>query len=170
MGGMALKYLYPAGDGDLKEAILAMKADADKDGLPFRLNGVTDEMRDCLEENFPDAFEFSERRDQFDYIYSVDKLSSLSGKKLHGQAHHINRFLETYDWRFEPLTLDNLPYAFEMNQQWKQIIAQEGEDNQSLDQEGEAVKSAFDHFTDLGLKGGLLIADGRRWPTPWEAP
>ena len=65
----------------------------------------------------------------------MDKLSSLSGKKLHGKRNHINRFLETYDWRFEPLTLDNLPYAFEMNQQWKQIIAQEGEDNQSLDQE-----------------------------------
>ena len=160
-GGHGRNYLYPAGDGDLKEAILAMKADADKDGLPFRLNGVTDEMRDCLEENFPDAFEFSERRDQFDYIYSVDKLSSLSGKKLHGKRNHINRFLETYDWRFEPLTLDNLPYAFERNQQWKQSIAQEGEDNQSLDQAGEAVKSAFDHFTDLGLKGGLLIADGR---------
>ena len=41
------------------------------------------------------------------------------------------------------------------------IRDREGEDNQSLDQEGEAVKSAFDHFTDLGLKGGLLIADGR---------
>lgn len=160
-GGNGRNYLYPAGSGDIKEAILAMKEDADRDGMPFRLNGVTDEMRADLEAALPGKFEFSERRDQFDYIYSVDKLATLSGKKLHGKRNHINRFLDTYDWKFEPLTADNLPYAWEMNQAWKQIIAEEGEDNKSLDQEGEAVKSAFDHFDDLGLKGGLLIADGR---------
>ncbi len=82
-------------------------------------------MRDCLEENFPDAFEFSERRDQFDYIYSVDKLQPRARSST-ASATISNRFLRPTTGGLNPSPGQSALRLGEMNQQWKQIIAQEG--------------------------------------------
>ena len=39
-------------------------------------------------------FAFEEQRDFFDYVYLSEKLSSLSGRKLHSKKNHVNSFLK----------------------------------------------------------------------------
>ena len=62
-------YLYPAGTGDLREAIEAIRADAAERGNPMRLRSLTNETRAELEALYPGKFEFTACRNSYDYIY-----------------------------------------------------------------------------------------------------
>ena len=64
-------YLYPAGTGDLREAIEAIRADAAERGNPMRLRSLTNETRAELEALYPGKFEFTACRNSYDYIYTI---------------------------------------------------------------------------------------------------
>lgn len=154
-------FLFPSGSGDLKEAIMQMAQDAEEMGQPLCIHGVNLESKAKLEALFPDVFEFRAARDSFDYIYLTEKLTTLSGKKLHGKRNHINRFLQTYEgrWSYEPINHDNIGECYQMNKLWC------AENDCMLDDDklGEqcAVAQAFRYFFDLNLKGGLIRVDGK---------
>lgn len=57
-----------------------------------------------LKEIFQDSLIIEEDRDNFDYIYSSEKLISLSGKKLHSKKNHYNNFIKNNIYRVEPIT------------------------------------------------------------------
>ena len=142
-------YLYPAGSGDFRAVIEAMKEDAASLGKPLRLTGVTGEKKAALEREFPDRFRFTPVRDNYDYLYRVDRLTTLAGKKLHGKRNHINRFLENNpDWRYERITPENIGAVSEMSAEWCKInkCSQDG----SLKREACAVKSGLEHFFRAG--------------------
>ena len=64
-----------------------------------------------LEAAFPGEFEFAADRDGYDYLYEVDRLADLTGKKLHAKRNHINRFVENNpSWVYEEITPESLPY------------------------------------------------------------
>ena len=92
-------YLYPAGTGDLREAIEAIRADAAERGNPMRLRSLTNETREELEALYPGKFEFTACRNSYDYIYTVEELSELHGKKLQSKRNHCHRFESEHpDW------------------------------------------------------------------------
>lgn len=152
-------YLYPAGAGDIKPVIEQLMADAKERGIPFNIHGITDETKAELELLFPDAFTITEHRNAADYIYAVEKMTTLSGKKLHSKRNHIARFKENNsDWTYESITEKNIDECIQMNSLWcKQMDCNL---NKSLRDEACAVRNAFSNFKALGLRGGLLRVDG----------
>ncbi len=153
-------YFFPAGSGDIKPVLQAMMQDAAESGHPFTLLGISPENRAVLDTLFPGEFEYTEWRDSFDYLYTVEKLVTLSGKKLHGKRNHIARFKDNNpDWSFEPITAENLPECWKMNQEW--CILNGCADDAGLTAEANAVRLCFEHYSALGLEGGLLRAGGR---------
>ena len=157
-------YLYPAGTGDLREAIEAIRADAAERGNPMRLRSLTNETREELEALYPGKFEFTACRNSYDYIYTVEELSELHGKKLQSKRNHCNRFEDEFpDWFTAPITDDNLPQCHEMlrigyEQHEPAVNAQELD---QLQLEKAALQRAFDHFDELEMDG-LLLSDGER--------
>ena len=98
-------YLYPAGTGDLREAIEAIRADAAERGNPLRLRSLTNETRAELEALYPGKFEFTACRNSYDYIYTVEELTELRGKKLQSKRNHCHRFESEHpDWHTEVIT------------------------------------------------------------------
>lgn len=75
-------YLYPAGAGDVKPALEEILNDAKARGEKLVLRGVTEDKKALLEELYPGKFSFTAYRDSFDYIYTVEELTELHGKKL----------------------------------------------------------------------------------------
>ena len=153
-------YAFPVGGGDLRPVIEALHNHAGEHDFPFRIRGVTTEHIAQLEDLFPGRFEFAENRAFFDYIYSAEKLITLSGKKLHGKRNHINRFLEDNpDWSFQPMSGDLIPACKEMLDSWE--LMNQDEKHLGLEREHAAIIRAFDNFEALGLEGGVLFSGGR---------
>lgn len=154
-----LDYTYPAGSGDIRPVILALMADAAERGIGFRLRGMNLESVQLMQTLFPDLFDYNNHRDFCDYLYSVERLTTLSGKKLHGKRNHIARFKDNDDWAYEPITRDNIDECRAMNTEWCKLYRCYESD--SLNHEACAVRQAFDHFFELKLQGGLLRREGR---------
>ena len=153
-------YMYPMGSGDITNAMLAITEQCRNEGTPLLLYGVNEQAKQNLENCFPGRFEFKEVRNSFDYIYSREKLATLAGKKYHGKRNHIARFKDLCpNWSYERIDENNIEDARHMSIEWyKENSIHE---SHSLQREAYAVKSAFEHYFELGLVGGLLRSDGR---------
>lgn len=162
LGGPGLSHLFPMGSGPIGPALDAARADAAAHGVPMTLICLTAEQKELLEREFPGQFIFEEDRAGFDYIYSIDKLADLAGKKLHGKRNHISRFCDRYpDWMFEPIGADNVAECLEMERIWFEQQETEGRADRSLVHERDAVNTALRHMEELGLSGGLIRAEGK---------
>lgn len=152
-------YSYPVGQGDIKKIIEILIEDAKENNLPFILRSMVKEQVDLLEELFPNRFEITTNRDETEYIYTVEKLSKLSGKKLHGKRNHIARFKDNANWSYEDISEDNFKECLEMNDEWCELY--DCIDDPSLNHELCAVKEAFGNYKELGLVGGLIRREGK---------
>ena len=97
-------YAFPIGAGDKKAAIMQLLTHAKEDNSKLYIESIEEADREFLEKYFSGIFQIEENRDSFDYIYTVDKLTSLAGKKLHGKRNHIARFKDNEDWSYEPMS------------------------------------------------------------------
>ena len=159
-GSLGPCHLFPAGTGPLGPALEVARADAAAQGGKLTLVCVTGEQRQRLEEEFPGAFIYEEDRDGYDYLYDVNRLADLPGKKLHGKRNHIRRFDDQFpDWMFHPIDRDNFKLCLEMEKQW--AAARQPQADQLLTEESAAVIEALYHREELELEGGLILAGGR---------
>ena len=161
-GKLGLSYLYPAGSGPLAAAVDALSADAAAQGKPLTLVCVTGAQRAALEESCPGRFAFEEDRDGFDYLYDINRLADLPGKKLHAKRNHIRRFDDQFpDWLLEDITPANVPECVELERQWAALRQEEaGESADTVSEETVAVIEALYHMDKLGMEGALIRADG----------
>ncbi len=151
-------YSFPVGSGALGSAIETLVEDSRMLGCPLVMCCITENNKALLEESFPGRFEFHEVRDDFDYVYSAQALSELSGKKLHAKRNYINRFIETENWTYEPISDNNLDDCRALFAEWTDRHG--GDEPEGLEYEAPALDDAFTYFTQLGFEGGLLRVSG----------
>ncbi len=155
--GKGTRFLWPAGEGTPEEKLAVLQEEAGT--APLRIIGVTDAVRAELEDRWPGRFRFTPTPGAADYIYNIDKLADLPGKHLHGKRNHIARFQEHCpDWRFEPVTAENLPDCRTMAAAWYE---ENLERTPGLAEEQPVLDYAFDHREELDLEGGLIRTGGR---------
>lgn len=165
-GSRGAGYLFPAGSGPLSPVLTALEEDARDRGEPCRFFCVTPEQARLLETLRPDQYRLEPDRDGWDYLYDVDRLADLPGKKLHGKRNHIRRFQEACpDWQTEEITMDNLADCAAMDLEWNRLYRTENGDAEReartrLD-ERHAMSRAFAFYDRLGLFGLLLRSQGR---------
>lgn len=148
------EYSFPFGNGDKKAAIELLKGICTAHGHELNLYPIVEEDRLELIQWFPGTFEIDLDRDDFDYVYTVEKLSSLRGKKLHGKRNHIARFMDDGDWHYEAMSMDNIDECRKMSKEWETLRADKW--NEEMEQEIEVLEIAFANFYELGLVGGVL--------------
>lgn len=151
-------FVFPIGSGELRPAVEALREFAAMKGYPFSLRGVTEKHREMLETEYPGCFEYEEDTDCADYIYSIEKLSTYTGKSLHAKRNYCNRFEAEHSWSFVPLTRELIPECLDMLDVWTEDNAQRLE--KSISYEHDAIIRAFAAYEQLGLDGGVLYADG----------
>ena len=151
-------YAFPIGTGDLTPVIQALQEDVAPYNIPLKIRGVTAKTMPELEAEFPGCFQFSPDSFAFDYVYETEKLATLVGRKLHAKRNHINRFVEhNPNWAFEPITQETLPECIDMSREW----ALHHQKDANFTAELLALHTAFDHYQDLELEGGLLRVEGK---------
>lgn len=124
---------------------------------------VTEQQKVRLEQELPGVFAFEEDTGSFDYLYEVEALAELRGKKLSKKRNHINNFLMTYDnWKVEPLSEDNIIFCRSFVEDWYMTKEQNGTEYgaDSLQYEKEALLDVLEHFHELEAEGMILRIDG----------
>lgn len=153
-------YNFPVGHGDPKPVIDTLITHAQKNNYLFKMVHLTDEMKAIVETIYPDQFEFEEKREAFDYIYHVQDLLHLTGKKYQAKRNHINKFKKTYPYTYASLTKEDVPECLAVLKKWTEENDC-GPDNCMWDQEVCATEIAFDIFDQLEMKGGVLRVDNK---------
>ena len=148
-------YTFPFGRGPLAPAIEALSERAASHGRPLELRGLTPAQRSVMETTFSGGFDYFDDRDNYDYICETDAVASLAGKKLHGKRNFCNRFEKTFSWTFEQISPANLDACLALQDEW---IQERGNENP---EEDAAIRRMFCEWEQLGMLGGLLIADGK---------
>ncbi len=153
-------YLFPLGE-NLKPTLDAIISDAHKRGIPCRLTGLTDADRALLEQWYPGQFYFQPDRDSFDYIYSIDALAELKGKKLQRKRNHCNRFRLLHPGcTTAPITEENTPAVLAMLDKWY-AHQQETNPTASFRLEQTAITKALRCRKALEMEGLLLMDKGQ---------
>lgn len=152
-----LSVTFPVGNGDKKKAIQRLHSYFRHQKKRFRLYLVDAQQFKIIEELYGDKATIVYDRDSADYVYEVEKLVQLSGKKYHGKKNHINRFIANYpQWSYEDITRENVDECIQMAQEWgKENHCDEDREKQT------ELKVAIQGLTllnALGLQGGLLRA------------
>lgn len=154
-------YSFPFGEGDFREAMDLLLADAHENGRKLRFHGLLREQKELLEQYYPGQFTYTSDRANAEYIYESERLATFAGKKLHAKRNFINRFIAAHpDWRFEPLSPENIPAVRAMHREWARI--NEGTE-EGLHQEGCVVTRCLREFEKLDMVGGALIAEDKVW-------
>ena len=152
-------YPFPVGNGDLKATIDVIIHDANARGIPCRLSGLTASDEAKLEALYPGQFHYHIDRDFFDYVYDIDALADLKGKKLQRKRNHFNKFLQLHpDYTVEPITEHNTCQVQQMVDSWYQQRLEEDPHSDFL-MEQTALTKALRHREALGMEG-LLLKDG----------
>lgn len=131
----------------------------DKEKISLKFTLITEEIKKELLSEFRGIFETDAFRDGFDYVYERERLEQLPGSKLAAKRNHINRLNDKGNWEYEVIDKNNIDECLKLEYTW--LSSQPDEDKQSLNCECDAIRFAFEHFTELGLSGGAIRQNGR---------
>jgi len=154
-------YPYPIGSGDRRAVIGQILQDARQRGIPCRISGITETDKAELEQWFPGKFHIQAKRDSFDYVYDINTLADLRGKKNQSKRNHVNRFFANHpDHQVIPLTCEQVPLAKEFVEGWY-ARRREADPQGDYLLENLAIARAFNHCGELGMEGIMLADDGK---------
>lgn len=154
-------YPFPVGTGPLKPVLDAIIQDARERGIPCCLSSMSQEDCRALEELYPGAFRFYPDRDSFDYVYDINDLADLKGRKFQRKRNHLNRFRDAHpDCTAQALTAENLPAAREMIDRWFADRLRE-DPHSDFHLEQLAISRALANMDKLALEGLLLVEHGQ---------
>ena len=152
-------YCFPAGNGNVQAALLAVINDIRYEGLTAKIYGMSREDAELFNLLFDGDEKAEAVRDSFDYCYSSDDLINLSGKKYQAKRNHISFFTRNNNWSYETMTPAHSGECFAMSREW--LEGYTGEDRDYLETELLVIKTALDNFDALDFKGGIVRADGK---------
>lgn len=156
-------YCTPDFHGKVSTILQFIDLDSKNIGKPYAITCLTETMKDEMIAMGDPAlsYEFTMDRDHCDYIYSVEKLATLSGGKYHKKKNHLNQFLKSYsNYSYEEISGDNIEECREMKNEWMRRHKERGIFSDSLAYESGIIDAALDHYEEFGFEGGLIRVDG----------
>ena len=103
----AVMYSYPIGAGDRRKVIDELIEICREEERPLIMSPLSEADREQMLTWYSEQFLIQGDRNDYDYIYSREKLATLAGKKMHGKRNHIARFQDEDDWCYEELNDSN---------------------------------------------------------------
>lgn len=157
-GGRSV-YPYPIGNGDKKKVLDAIIDDSEKRQIPLWITGMSAIEKETLEELYPGIFQFQYDAGTFDYVYDIDNLADLKGRKYQSKRNHCNRFRGNFpSYIVEQINENNMTRVRQMVEKWYAVRLQENPEG-DYQMEQTAITKAFCHYNELNMEG-LVLLDG----------
>jgi hypothetical protein len=151
-------FFPPIGEGDMVECYRILLQYLEGKGALSKIARVPEALvakMDWKAEGFVAELD----RAQSDYIYLTEDLIKLEGRKYHRKRNHIKQFKEKYSYQYIPLTSEWISECLRLETEWCDL--RHCETIPGLLNESIAIKEAFTHFEELGLKGGAILINGK---------
>lgn len=151
-------FFYPFGSGDKHSALLALQTYLHDKSLSPRFESIESKNIDSIKSVFSQV-EFEPRVARFDYVYSIQELIKLEGRKFHKKKNHLNQFLQNNEgkWSYEKISTSN---ASEILSRCKEWLEANPNKNQALEIEFAGITNTLKEYENLGLKGGAVRLEG----------
>src|SRR4030042_6936521 len=151
-------FFPPVGEGDMIECFQSLLKYLGGKGAPPKIVRIPEVA--VTQVNWTGSGMKAELdRSQCDYVYLVQDLIELKGRKYHRKRNHIKQFKEKYSYRYIPLTSEWIPECLRLETEWCDL--RHCEDIPGLANESLAIKEIFSHFEALKVKGAMILIDGR---------
>jgi hypothetical protein len=98
-------------------------------------------------------------RDNFDYVYRIEDLVLLQGKKYDGKRNRIRKFEKLHNHRYLRLTREHLEGCRRLLDEWLAVKA--NGDSSVAGTWRLVIQGAFDQLEELGLTGAVVETEGR---------
>ncbi len=156
--GEGRRYAFPVGPGSAENALAAIERDAAAREIPLAFSFVPEEALPALEARYGSRLRVHSDRDWADYLYLAKDLMTFSGKKLHGQKNHLNRFKKEFPgYRYVPVTPENYETARDFLRGYKQHTPLTKKiEMEEMTRAQELLRESFD----LGMIAGYVEVDG----------
>lgn len=149
-------YPYPLGAGDKRGVLDRIIADAAERGIPCRITGLGERARETIESLYPGRFRFHSDEGSYDYVYDINDLADLPGRKYHAKRNHMARFVEANpDYTVEQISEENIAEAHAFTDAWYARRLAENPDA-DFHMERAALERAYRDFGALSLVGLML--------------
>jgi len=153
-------YPFPIGAGDKKAVLDAIFADARERGVCACLTGLNESNRETLENLYPNQFYFHADRSHFDYVYDINDLADLKGRKLHRKRNHLKHFKKNHpDYLVTPISMENMNRVRAFVSEWYKRKLEATPDGDYHNEQA-AFEKVFTHYEDLEMEGLLLEENG----------
>lgn len=151
-------FSFPIGNQPFSESLQLLKSYCNSQGLPLEFSAVPEYALEEIRKTNPKSIE--ELVDWGDYLYEIESLATLHGKKMGKKRNHVNQFLALYpDWKYEDLSELNVHKAMA----FMDLFDKEGDDTPQAQSERELTRKILKAIKegDNELKGGILYVDGK---------
>jgi hypothetical protein len=127
-------------------------------GVKARLCAVSEPLLEFVAGIFPKSHAFTDRA-WSDYLYDIEDIRTLAGRRYSGQRNHINKFQREYPgWTFEPVTRSNIA---EVREFFVRYSEDHIKDYPAYSEGNRKTIELIDNFDVYGQFGGALRVDGR---------
>jgi hypothetical protein len=119
---------------------------------------VPETLAIILNETLGERVSAEASRSQWDYIYSIDELTTLKGNRFHKKKNLVNQFKKKYEFQYVPLTEAVTDLAVGMQESW--CTWRDCESNEALDAENAAISHVLNNWQKLDrITGGAIMVD-----------
>ena len=147
-------FVFPEGDGDLVSVLKKITEYSHSLGFKCNFTQLSPNQADFLERNFKGEFKFEESRSSAEYVYEVEKMILLPGKKLHAKRNFLNGFKANYDFEYKEITKDNISKV-------KDFCLSLIENKEGRDDEIISIHKLFDNYEALRVSGAAIYIGGK---------
>ena len=143
----------------LLSVINSLKNEAYNKNINFKFYGLTSNMKNRLEKMMPGQFRYTLVPSSSDYIYNIEDLVNLKGKKYHSKRNFVNSFkLNYFNWEYKKLDKVMLRECLKIDENW---LEYKNNVNELLTYESQMINLVLEYFEELGLFGGSILVDGK---------
>jgi hypothetical protein len=151
-------FFPPIGEGDRIECFRKMLQLLEKGGISPKIARVPESAIAQIDWDGT-GMRADLDRDQSDYVYLIEDLIKLQGRKYHRKRNHIKQFKEKYAYEYLSLTAEWISECLRLETEWCDL--RHCEVIPGLANESVAIKETLTHYDQLKVKGGAILIDGK---------
>jgi hypothetical protein len=153
-----VSFFSPVGDMKIDETMVEMFSYLKRHSTAPYIERVPEEiMREYPDKS--DIFIAEEDRKNFDYLYKVQELIELRGRRFHEKKNNVNKFRAAHGYEYLSLTPDLIGECLEFEHYWCEV--KECGKIPGLERERCAILEMLNNFESLNIMGGVIKTDGK---------